>query len=249
MERDEPGPSAHRADGRGAPHSAAQRGRRPPVILAGHSLGAWNVRAYQARYPDEVAGLVLVDGAHEAQWSRLPAVAWQLTKMSVTSTRTMADRARRGELGATDVGDAGFLSHASDRREPYLASMLDPRTYETTAEEMGRADESASDTPRSRPASLGDLPLIVLTARDSFGAFAGTPIPKADANAIWFELQRELAALSRNTVQIFSERGHHRLQESDPEAVVDVIGLAIDLVRKRPAAPPREVLWRRSRCR
>jgi hypothetical protein len=207
------------------------------VILAGHSLGAWNVRAYQARYPDEVAGLVLVDGAHEAQWTRLPAVAWQLTKMSVAGTRETADRARRGALDAADAGDAGFLSHASDQREPYLASMLDPRTYETTAEETGRADESASDTPRSLAGSLGDLPVVVLTARDSFGAFAGTPIPTAEANAIWLELQRELAALSSSTVQIFSERGHHRLHESDPEAVVNAIGVAIDVVRKRPAAP------------
>jgi len=210
-------------------------GIAPPVILAGHSLGAWNVRAYQARYPEEVAGLVLVDGAHEAQWTRLPAVVWQLTKMSTSSTRATAERARRRELGAIDIGEADFLSRASDQRGAYVASMLDPRTYETIAEEVGRADESAADTPRSLAGSLGDLPIVVVTARDSFAAFA--PIPQAEANTIWLDLQGELAALSRNTVRIFSEQGNHRLQESDPDAVVAAINRATDLVQQRPVPP------------
>jgi pimeloyl-ACP methyl ester carboxylesterase len=37
----------------------------PPYLLVGHSLGALHVRAFAARYPDETAGLVLVDPSHE----------------------------------------------------------------------------------------------------------------------------------------------------------------------------------------
>ena len=33
----------------------------PPFVLIGHSFGGYNVRLFQSRYPDEVAGLVLMD--------------------------------------------------------------------------------------------------------------------------------------------------------------------------------------------
>jgi pimeloyl-ACP methyl ester carboxylesterase len=36
-----------------------------PYVLAGHSLGGLFVRLYAATYPDEVAGLVLVDATSE----------------------------------------------------------------------------------------------------------------------------------------------------------------------------------------
>jgi pimeloyl-ACP methyl ester carboxylesterase len=45
-----------------------------PYVLAGHSLGGRNVRLYAAGYPDEVAGLVLVDATPEDYFERLQAL-------------------------------------------------------------------------------------------------------------------------------------------------------------------------------
>ena len=45
-----------------------------PYVLVGHSLGGLFVRLYAATYPDEVAGLVLVDASHEEQNARLEAL-------------------------------------------------------------------------------------------------------------------------------------------------------------------------------
>lgn len=44
-------------------------GDTAPVVLVGHSWGGLLSRAYASTYPREVAGLVLVDGTHERQWS------------------------------------------------------------------------------------------------------------------------------------------------------------------------------------
>jgi pimeloyl-ACP methyl ester carboxylesterase len=41
-----------------------------PYVLVGHSVGGLFVRLYASRYPDEVAGLVLVDSSHEDQDER-----------------------------------------------------------------------------------------------------------------------------------------------------------------------------------
>ncbi|MBI4731672.1 MAG: alpha/beta fold hydrolase [Chloroflexi bacterium] len=36
-----------------------------PYVLVGHSFGGMNVRLYASRYPQEIAGMVLVDAVHE----------------------------------------------------------------------------------------------------------------------------------------------------------------------------------------
>ena len=43
-----------------------------PFILVGHSFGGINVRVFANKYPEEVAGVVLVDASHEDQKSKLP---------------------------------------------------------------------------------------------------------------------------------------------------------------------------------
>ena len=50
-----------------------EAGEPAPYVLVGHSLGGLVVRLYAATYPDEVAGLVLVDSSHEEQGRRLRA--------------------------------------------------------------------------------------------------------------------------------------------------------------------------------
>lgn len=46
----------------------------PPYILVGHSGGGIRMRKYTRNYPDEVAGLVFVDSAHEEQTWRFQAI-------------------------------------------------------------------------------------------------------------------------------------------------------------------------------
>jgi pimeloyl-ACP methyl ester carboxylesterase len=43
-----------------------------PYVMVGHSFGGLYARAYAARYPDETAGVVLVDSSHPDQFERLP---------------------------------------------------------------------------------------------------------------------------------------------------------------------------------
>lgn len=40
----------------------------PPYLLVGHSYGGMIMRMYTAEYPDEVAGIVLVDATHEGRF-------------------------------------------------------------------------------------------------------------------------------------------------------------------------------------
>jgi pimeloyl-ACP methyl ester carboxylesterase len=41
-----------------------------PYVVVGHSTGGLYTRMYADRYPDEVAGVVLVDSSHPEQFTR-----------------------------------------------------------------------------------------------------------------------------------------------------------------------------------
>lgn len=49
----------------------AQIRERPPYVIAGQSLGGMNARMYAHEYPNEVAGLILIDTQHHDWYARL----------------------------------------------------------------------------------------------------------------------------------------------------------------------------------
>ena len=55
-------------------------GLRPPYLLVGHSLGGLYQYVYARLYPQEVAGLVLLDPTHPRHWTTLQASQPVLTK-------------------------------------------------------------------------------------------------------------------------------------------------------------------------
>jgi pimeloyl-ACP methyl ester carboxylesterase len=56
-------------------HAASVPG---PYVLVGHSFGGLFVRLYERTYPDQVAGLVLVDALYEGVQTRLTPAQWAL---------------------------------------------------------------------------------------------------------------------------------------------------------------------------
>ncbi len=52
-----------------------------PYILVGHSMGGLYVRAFARKFPDSVAGIVLVDATHEDQWDYEPKRFWQVSDL------------------------------------------------------------------------------------------------------------------------------------------------------------------------
>jgi L-ascorbate metabolism protein UlaG (beta-lactamase superfamily)/pimeloyl-ACP methyl ester carboxylesterase len=86
-------PSGHleTVDGAVADLHAALRfaGEKSPYILVGAGIGAFFVRAYQLLYPEDIAGLVLADGAHEDGFlipvDGQPAPIWSVSAQQLRS--------------------------------------------------------------------------------------------------------------------------------------------------------------------
>ncbi|MGH7563910.1 MAG: alpha/beta fold hydrolase [Gemmatimonadota bacterium] len=201
-------------------------GIEPPYVLVGHSLGGYTARLFADLYPDQVAGIVLAESAHEEQWERLPAKALALVRSAVEFDRKAAVAARRGALPPESVPP---WAGPPELRPAYESEMADPSTYDARAAEMDAAVESAAQVRAT--GDLRDLPLAVVTARNSFAAFQGTGIPIEPANAAWMAMQEELLELSSASRWFVSETGDHRIQRTDPDLLVEAIRFVVGTVR------------------
>ena len=75
-----------------------EAGIAPPYVLVGHSLGGALVRLFAGRYPDEVAGLVLVDPAMEGFFRRAAVEAPRAYLDQLEEEATWADASGREAL-------------------------------------------------------------------------------------------------------------------------------------------------------
>jgi len=193
-----------------------------PFILVGHSLGGYNTRLYADAYPDELAGVVLLESAHEQQWQRLPTEVGELLETQIRALRQGSVMARVGLMRALK-GQLPQFDLPTDSIPVYNAAMVQPKTFTVTANESSLASETAAQVSETK--SLGDLPLLVMSAQHSFDAFKtySNTIPFEEADKVWIEMQREFVGLSSHSQHLISETGGHYLHVDEPAFVSQAI--------------------------
>ena len=119
----------------------------PPYVLVGHSLGGLFVRSFYYSFPDEVGGLVLVDGSHERQfktWQDLDP-SWDPWAPNSGFLRWAAAR------GAGPRGEAAaFLELQRRGTLPNSRPLTDLPVYVLTADQPDPADTTVSNTEAGR---------------------------------------------------------------------------------------------------
>jgi pimeloyl-ACP methyl ester carboxylesterase len=162
-------------------HTLLERAHVPgPYVLAGHSLGGVYVQTFAATYPDQVAGLVLLDSTAPKPGPALPArtepydVPGRVSAVSAVAhfgAGRLIARAAYGSLPLHVQGEA--RANASTAR--FLRSWIEESVAANTS-----MQQAASLT------NLGGKPLIVVTA--DTGNAAG-----------WEQAQDKMATLSTNS--------------------------------------------------
>ncbi|HWA17646.1 MAG TPA: alpha/beta hydrolase [Devosia sp.] len=191
-----------------------------PFVLVGHSLAGKNLRLFAKGYPSDVAGMVLVDTRSERVDAKLSATEIEGFKGALNGQATLYTIARR--LGVARLFGAALLSD-----EPLVAPALaqemvllqtQPNAVaETTAEGLARS----ADDDELADATLGDMPLAVIAARQSMDGIAG-----------WPEAQRALAALSSKGSLVVAETSH-AIPLERPDIVVDAVLSVLASARAR----------------
>jgi len=85
-------------------------GAPAPYVLVGHSFGGLNVRLYASEHPDEVAGVVLIDGSNEEEYSRYAALMAPEQKAKYVAVNRGANcEFVNLDLSATELREAASL--------------------------------------------------------------------------------------------------------------------------------------------
>ena len=169
-----------------------------PYVLVGHSLGGLNMQIFANRYPELVAGIVLLDP---------PPLDW-ITGQGFPELRRLAEQETAGLLAAAE--------QARQAPDPIEKAKAD--YYETLASEHAMMFEFAEEAAAIE--SFGDTPLIVLAS--------GVPNPQFGESAeafqqFWIEQSQALASKSTYGTCIVVEESTHFLYVDVPTLVLDTI--------------------------
>jgi pimeloyl-ACP methyl ester carboxylesterase len=207
----------------------------PPYVLVGHSFGGLVAQLYAARHGDEVVGLVLLDPPHHSEWSpAMPPGKRRMFRRGVGLARRGARIARVGLtrffltllgfglargprmfarfVSGEGAGVASRMVGEVKKLPPELRPVLralwsQPKCFTAMADHLEALPEVSVAVSEIR--SLGDMPLIVLTASG--------PSPERRHH------QDQVAALSSRGQHLIAARSGHWVQLDQPELVVQVV--------------------------
>jgi pimeloyl-ACP methyl ester carboxylesterase len=198
-------------------------------VLAGWSYGGLFVRAYAMQYPEEVAGLALLDATHPEVWTRTEKgqSQYQTDSKIYTGMRLFA---RLGLLRLFKLPFTAPPDSLPPQRIPQWNAVHNSTKYIDTTEAESRAIVETMAQVR-QAGHLRDLPVVVVTAGENQGA-----------DGLWQSFQDEIASsLSTNSAHLIVEGAGHQSLVFDPEyspASSSAILQVVDVVRNGNALIP-----------
>lgn len=194
-------------------HRLLDRAHIPgPYVLAGHSFGGLYVRTYAAKYPEEVAGLVLVDSTAATNTPVSPQQPGSYSILKhVSSLVATTSRLGLGHL----IAGTDFSSLPQKYRDDARATASTGKEMGGFLDEFGVANRSEAEAGELR--SLDGKPLFVLTA-------------ELENSTGWMADQNETVALSTNSVHRVVQGSTHASFVDNPDHAAAVTRAIRDVV-------------------
>jgi pimeloyl-ACP methyl ester carboxylesterase len=183
-----------------------------PYVLAGHSTGGTYALVYAARYPQQVAGVALIDSATPYQFDLPDYPGFYSLWRRASALLPSLSRAGFGRL----VLDTGYATLPPDARDALRAFAAEPRELRANHAEFAEL-RTVFDQAKALT-SLGGKPLGVVSA--DVGQQAG-----------WSEAQAKLAQLSSNSVHRTAHGATHEALLEDERFAAITSRTIIHVVR------------------
>jgi len=194
-------------------HTLLTKSSNPgPSVLVGHSSGGVYVRIFAAKYPDEVAGMVMLDAQPPDPFTSLPDYS-AFYSSTPTLYGILPSVARLGVLRLAYGSAFGDLPAAA--RDEERGDQASVRLQVSARDEVAQLRASLQEARALT--SLGARPLVVVTA-------------VLEAPAGWVPAQDGLVSLSTNSVhRVMQDLSHAPLITSESgatassKAILDVV--------------------------
>jgi pimeloyl-ACP methyl ester carboxylesterase len=203
-------------------------GEKPPYILVGHSFGGFNIRVYSHEYPNDVAGMVLVDPSDEDQRSLMTPAMIAFENQSFNPlAATLLIRFGLARLG-TRLGQTPPYNMSQKTFEELRYLRLQPKYVDSIVSENLTLFPEDADEVRSA-GTLGDKPLIMLTAGEMDAPTGGMPTGVSQRDLDNYrdghikQAQRRAAALSTRGRQVLVPDSHHMIPYERPDTIVSAV--------------------------
>jgi len=210
----------------------ANAGERPPFVLVGHSVGGLYVVTYTTTFPNEVAGLVLVESTHPEQVQRFKALVPALFTGTPVSYRLKVALGWTGIMRIDREASTG-VAHQSSRDVQAMAAFA-PSSLVSMLREEDAMPQTLAEARSSH--DLGDRPTWVLTGAKplpdgALESFNMTGAQAVELQTVWKRMQDDEASWSSHTQhQVVPDAGHY-LQFDRPEVVIAAVESVVDTVR------------------
>ncbi len=199
-------------------------GIEPPYVWVGHSFGGLLARMYAGMFPGETAGVVLLDSSDVDQYATFPSMDKAVSQLA-GGIRLLKFLARLGlgkQLTKMSLGKA-LHSLPKDDLNAFLTATSQPTHNDTVVAEFSQHRfyfGRTSEVPRS----LGDLPVVIVTAGKSVSGRAKFGGMTADElNVKHQQWQKELLGISSQAKHIVVPGASHLSLIMQPEYVAQVV--------------------------
>jgi pimeloyl-ACP methyl ester carboxylesterase len=196
-----------------------------PAVLVGHSKGSNIVRQYATIYPQQVAGLVLVDPPEQGADQRMPE-AWK----AQTATMVAQREAFLGHCEAAAVaGDVETLKQCLRAAPPWMGERVasamirnksQPSYWRTLRSELTH-NNAVFAAPVPEDESYGSIPLVLLRPADQDD---GVPTDVREIIvAARHQTHSRILAASTHSAEVVVQNTSHDIQLDQPNAVITAV--------------------------
>lgn len=173
-----------------------------PYVLVGHSAGGLSQRLYASTYPDDVAGMVLIDSTHENIYRDFAAA---LTP------------AQWAQFETANTDHTELLAAYPDAEQLFTVPLPDTPT-------LAQVRQAREQAP------LRPMPLFVLAHGIPFAApFESWPTEVMEQ--IMFAAQQDIATLTPDARLVTATDSGHNVHQDQPELVIDAVAQVVAAVR------------------
>jgi pimeloyl-ACP methyl ester carboxylesterase len=215
-----------------------------PYVMVGHSFGGLLVRFYQATYPSDVVGMVLVDSSHEESLQQVGPKVVRIPELTADQYNELiaegnANRPRNPEpdlVPETIFPPYDRLPAQFQTLHLWALRKVLPlvKTWGLNLEyDLSRLHQARTGNPHP----LGKMPLVVLTASD----FNVAQAPGLTADSLrqdHLRLQDDPASLSTDSRHVMVAGSGHEIYLHKPAIVGESISAVVTSVRNNSRLSP-----------